>query len=135
MTPSAKTSHNLLMKELLFRSCVSKQLKTKELFANCSTPQMKYEKIIELGRALPHFPAEFKTDCRRVSGCQSQMYLHASFREGKMYFQAYSEALISAGLAALLLTVYHNESPEVILSCPPQFLEDLGIHGSLSPSR
>lgn len=136
MVACTKTLHHLLMnKELLFTSCLSKQLKTKELFLGCSTPQMKYEKIIELGRTLPCFPNELKTEDRLVSGCQSQMYLHASFAEGRMHFHAYSEALISAGLAALLLAVYHDEPPEVILSCPPQFLEDLGIHGSLSPSR
>ncbi len=122
-------------KDLFTASCLAKQLKTKELFTNCSTPQMKYEKIIELGRGLSNYPDELKTECRLVSGCQSQMYLYSSFFEGKMQFRAYSEALISAGLAALLLAVYHDEPPEVILSCQPLFLEDLGIHGSLSPSR
>lgn len=121
--------------EHLFESCLTKQLKIKEIFTHCSTPQMKYEKIIELGRELPTFPNELMTDCRLVSGCQSKMYLHTSFFEGKVIFQCYSEALISAGLAALLIAVYNGESPEAILSCPPHFLEDLGIHGSLSPSR
>jgi cysteine desulfuration protein SufE len=121
--------------ELLFESCLTKQLRVKELFSICTTAQMKYEKIIELGRKLPPYPKELMTECRLVSGCQSQMYLYTSFFEGKVLFQAYSEALISAGLAALLLAVYNDEPPEAILSCPPQFLEDLGIHGSLSPSR
>ncbi len=118
-----------------FKSCMSKQQKVKELFAACATPQAKYEKIIELGRSLPPFPLEWKTECRRVIGCQSQMYLYASLSEGKVQFQAHSDALISAGIAALLLSVYHDEPPEAILMCPPQFLEDLGIHSSLSPSR
>lgn len=118
-----------------FQSCLSKQQKIKEVFAGCSTPQMKYEKIIELGRNLPPYPADLKTPGRLVKGCQSQMYLFTSFSEGKILFQSYSEALISAGLAALLLAVYNDEPPETILSCPPDFLEELGIHGSLSPSR
>ena len=121
--------------ELLFESCLTKQLRVKELFSNCTTAQMKYEKIIELGRKLPSYPKELMTECRLVSGCQSQMYLHTSFSEGKILFKSYSEALISAGLAALLLAVYNDEPPEAILSCPPQYLEDLGVHGSLSPSR
>lgn len=121
--------------KLLFDSCLSKQLRVKEIFADCSTPQMKYEKIIELGRGLPPLPTELMTDCRLVSGCQSKMYLHSSFIEGKVFFKSYSEALISAGLAALLLAVYNDEPPEVIVRCPPHFLEELGIQSSLSPSR
>ncbi len=118
-----------------FQSCLTKQQKIKEIFASCNTAQMKYEKIIDLGRNLPSYPADFKTPDRLVKGCQSQMYLFTSFSEGRILFQAYSEALISAGLAALLLAVYNGEPPEAILSCPPDFLEELGIHGSLSPSR
>jgi cysteine desulfuration protein SufE len=118
-----------------FQSCVAKQQKVKEIFVNCSTPQMKYEKIIQLGRSLPPFPLELMTPDRLVKGCQSQMYLHAWILEGKVHFQSHSEALISAGLAALLLAAYHDEPPEAILSCPPHYLEELGIHGSLSPGR
>lgn len=120
---------------IFFQSCLTKQQRVKEIFVNCTTTQMKYEKIIELGRSLPPYPAAYKTVDRLVKGCQSQMFLFTSFSEGKILFQPYSEALISAGLAALLLAVYNDEPPEVILSCPPDFLEELGIHGSLSPSR
>jgi cysteine desulfuration protein SufE len=63
------------------------------------------------------------------------MYLYASLEQGKVRYWAHSEALISAGLAALLITVYEGEPPEVILQCPPLFLEELGIHHALSPSR
>ncbi len=118
-----------------FDSCLAKQLKLKALFSDCSSPITKYEKIIELGRRSPGYPTELMTPEKLVKGCQSQMYLHATFSEGKIYFQAHSEALISAGLAALLLAVYDEETPEVILSCPPLFLEELGIHQNLSPGR
>jgi cysteine desulfuration protein SufE len=120
---------------IFFQSCMAKQQKIKEIFAHCSTPQMKYEKIIDLGRSLPPFPTALKTADRLVKGCQSQMYLATSFEEGKVQFQAQTDALISAGLAALLLAAYSDEPPVAILSCPPDFLEELGIHGSLSPSR
>ena len=98
-------------------------------------PRKKYEKIIELGRQLPAYPFEYKTPDRLVKGCQSAMYLHTQLVDGRIQFLAFSEALISSGLAALLLTVYNDESPEAILTCPPDFLEELGIHGSLSPGR
>ncbi|MBS0604454.1 MAG: SufE family protein [Verrucomicrobia bacterium] len=118
-----------------FETCILKQQRIKQLFSCCSTPQQKYEKIIELGRLLSPYPVELKTPDRLVKGCQSEMYLSTSYTEGKVVFQAYSEALISAGLAALLLSVYSEEPPEAVLTCPPLFLEELGIHGSLSPSR
>lgn len=63
------------------------------------------------------------------------MYLYANLEHGKVHYWAHSEALISAGLAALLIAVYDAEPPEVILQCPPLFLEELGIHQALSPSR
>lgn len=118
-----------------FESCFAKQRQVKQLFDGLTSPQQKYEKIIELGRALPSYPTEFKTPERLVKGCQSEMYLHTTILNGKVQFQAHSEALISAGLAALLLAVYSDESPETILTSPPKFLEELGILGSLSPGR
>ncbi len=121
--------------ETPFESCLLKQQRVIDLFSCCSSAQLKYEKIIALGRMLPLYPAELKTSDRLVRGCQSEMYLDASFSEGKIHFKAFSEALISAGIAALLLAVYDDELPEVILGCPPRFLDELGIHGSLSPSR
>jgi cysteine desulfuration protein SufE len=118
-----------------FISCIEKQQKVKQLFSACNSPQQKYEKIIEIGRTLPSYPAQLKSLDNLVRGCQSTMYLYAECHDGKVHFQAFSEALISAGLAALLIAVYNDEPPEAILSCPPTFLEEIGIHGSLSPSR
>lgn len=116
-------------------SCRCKQQALIQLFASCSSSQKKYEKIIELGRALPPYSDSLKTEDRLVRGCQSQMYLETSLTEGKIHFQCYSEALISAGLAALLIAAYQDEPPEAILSYPPDFLETIGIHAALSPSR
>ncbi len=123
------------MQEAVFETCQAKQHQAKLLFEGCATPQHKYEKIIELGRKLSPFPPELKTPERLVKGCQSAMYLSTQIVNGKIQFLAHSEALISAGLAALLLFVYNDESPETILACPPRFLDELGIHDSLSPGR
>jgi cysteine desulfuration protein SufE len=118
-----------------FESCALKQQEVKLLFAACSNPQQIYERIIQLGRDLPHYPEEFKTADRLVKGCQGQLYLYSTLENGKVYFKAHSEALISQGLAGLLLQIYSGEDPEAVLTCPPQVLDDLGIHGSLSPGR
>lgn len=63
------------------------------------------------------------------------MYLRSFYDNGIIVFEAASDALISAGLAALLIQVYSNETPEAILKCPPTFLESTGLSASLTPSR
>jgi cysteine desulfuration protein SufE len=118
-----------------FEGCLRKQENIKELFKDCLTADERYQKIIVLGRQLPPFPDAQKHLGNIVQGCQSTMYLYAHLEEGKMRFLAHSEALISAGLAALLIQVYDNEIPEVILTCPPRFLENIGIQSSISPNR
>ncbi len=116
-------------------SCLTKQRQAVALFEGCHTTEKKYEKIIELGRRLAPYPIEFKTPERLVKGCQSAMYLHAQMDNGKIQFKASCDALISAGLAALLFAVYHDEPPHALLLCPPKFLDELGIHSALSPGR
>lgn len=76
-----------------------------------------------------------KTSERIVSGCQSIVYLSTKMDQGKIYFNAFSEALISAGLAALLIQTYNGEDPAVLIKCPPTFLQELDITSSLSPAR
>ncbi len=99
------------------------------------SPEVRYSALIELGRRLPLFPDNLKTSLNLVSGCQSTLYLASSSEGGLIFFQAASDALISAGLAAILIEVYSGESPECILTHPPTFLQDAGISHSLSPNR
>ena len=116
-------------------SCIEKQNAIKKLFATCTTEDEKYKKIIEMGRKLPKLEDFYKIPENIVKGCQSIMYLRSFMKEGRVYFEVDSAALISAGLASLLLYVYNGETPETILTCPPTFLDDLGIQASLTPSR
>lgn len=118
-----------------FASCFEKQEKVKKIFSNCATPEQRYQKIIELGRALAPLDPSFKTPENLVPGCQSLMYLHSRCEDGRMIFSADADALISKGLAALLLAVYNGETPETVLQCPPAYLEELNIPATLSPSR
>lgn len=119
----------------MYKSCLEKQESVKQLFLNCADEQEKYEKIILLGKGNPPLEEHYKIPANKVVGCQSTMYLHTTFFQGKVYFQAESNALISSGLANLLIKVYNGEIPEVILKCPPDYLEELGISASLTPSR
>jgi len=107
----------------------------KKLFENFQNKQERYKKIIELGKALEPMPDSLKTEENRIAGCQSMVYLHSELREGKIYFTAYSDALITAGLAALLIKAYNGQPPQILLQYKPTFLEELDIPASLSPSR
>lgn len=119
----------------MFESCLQKQEDVKNLFSRCSSEEEKYEKIIEMGRDNPPIDENLKIESNLVSGCQSRMYLHSEYADGKVYFKGESDALVSSGLGSILIRVYSGESPEVILKCPPNYLEELGISASLSPGR
>jgi cysteine desulfuration protein SufE len=109
--------------------------KVKDLFAGCSSADERMRHLLDLGRTLAPYPPDLKIPSLQVSGCQSILYLYSRLENGKLFFQASADALISAGLAALLIHVYSGETPETILRTPPSFLTDLGIFASLSPSR
>jgi sulfur transfer protein SufE len=117
------------------KSCLDKQDDVKKLFSDCFTKEDKYRKIIELGEKLSPADPAWCTEENIVHGCQSTLYLKSYLDGDKVVFQASTEALISAGLASLLIDVYSHEPPAAILKCPPTFLDELDIYGSLSPSR
>ena len=95
----------------------------------------RYQYIIELGRKLPPFPAAWQNDAHRVPGCQSQVWMEATERDGKLYFAGASDAAIVSGLVALLLRVYSGRSPAEISATDPVFLKDLGLLEALSTNR
>jgi cysteine desulfuration protein SufE len=118
-----------------FASCLNKQASVEKLFRDCTSADQKYQKIIAMGRELPNYPSMHKTAQHIVLGCQSVMYLYSYLEQNKVRFLVHTEALISAGLAALLILAYDNESPQVILKCPPRFLDTIGLQNLISPSR
>jgi cysteine desulfuration protein SufE len=105
-------------------------------FKEITDPQEKYKKIIELGLQAPPLPQDQRTESNLVSGCQSTVYLSAiESSDGKLYFSAYSEALISAGLAWIATQFYSGLRPEQILQTSPIFIEHLQLTQSLTPGR
>jgi cysteine desulfuration protein SufE len=95
----------------------------------------RYRYIIDLGRALPPFPAAWMDEAHRVSGCQSRVWLAAERRDKRLFLAAASDAAIVSGLAALLLRVYSGRTPAEIAAADPGFLTDLGLIGALSINR
>lgn len=116
-------------------SCLEKQRSIASHFAACPNEEARYTYIIQLGKELPPLNPLYKTPDNIVQGCQSTMYLYSYMQGENLFFNVESNALISAGLAAILLAVYNGETPETILKCPPDYLDTLGINASLSPSR
>ena len=95
----------------------------------------RYELIIEMGRALPPFPAEWADDAHRVPGCQSKVWMEARPEDGRLLLAGASDAAIVSGLVALLLRVYSGRTPEEVLATDPAFLRELGLIGALSTNR
>lgn len=116
-------------------NCQAKQEEIKNQFLAFSTPEERYEKVIEMGRVLPPFPKEERREENRIKGCQSTLYIKITLHNGKVSIKAYSDALISSGLAALLIFIYQDEPPVAIIQCPPLFLKEIGILAALSPGR
>ena len=95
----------------------------------------RYQHIIDLGRRLPEFPDEFRTDDNKVKGCQAQVWLHAETRDGKLHLVATSDAAIVSGLIALLIRAYSGFEPRTILNAGNAFIEEIGLTEHLSPTR
>ncbi len=95
----------------------------------------KYEYIIELGKELPLIDEKLKTDNRLIDGCQSRVWLNTEFDGDKMHFSADSDAIITKGIIALLVRVFDNESPKNIASSQLRFIQEIGLHEHLSPTR
>ena len=95
----------------------------------------KYEHIIEEGKSLEKMPLEYQTDENKVKGCQSNVWLHGNFENGKLFFYGNSDALIVKGLVALVLKTYSNKTPEEILQTQPYFIDTIGLGQHLSAHR
>ena len=95
----------------------------------------RYQYIIDLGRRLPEFPEAEKTDANKIKGCQSQVWFLADMKDGRLHFQAISDAAIVSGLIAILLRIYSDRRPEDILATPADFVTALNLEQHLSPTR
>lgn len=95
----------------------------------------KYNLLIEMGKDTPLIEAQYKTNNHLISGCQSRVWLHASLSDGKVFFSADSDAIITKGIVSLLIRVFSNQTPEAILAADLDFLDGIGLKEHLSPTR
>lgn len=114
------------------------QKKQEELtqdFEFLSDWEQKYEFLIDLGKSLSPMPEDRKKEENLIKGCQSQVWLDADFREGKIYFLADSDGILPKGIIALLVDIFSGHTPQEILDSDLDFLSKIGLKEFLSPSR
>ena len=95
----------------------------------------KYEHLIELGKTIQIIDNRYRIDSNLIKGCQSKLWLHAELKNGKVIFSADSEAIITKGIAAILLRVFSNQYPEDIIKSNLDYIEKIGLKEHLSPTR
>lgn len=95
----------------------------------------KYEYLIDLGKNLEAYPEECKTEDKLIKGCQSRVWLDCKVQDGRIYFKADSDAIITKGIISLLISVYSGRTPEEIASSDFGFIEKIGLKENLSPTR
>lgn len=106
-----------------------------EEFAFFSDWTERYQYLIDLGKQLPPFPEEHKTESFRVHGCQSMVWLVPAGDATRMEFTSISDSSIVSGLIALVLRVYSGRSAQEIIDTEPVFIQSIGLARHLSPTR
>lgn len=95
----------------------------------------KYEYIIDLGKKLPPLEAEHQTEGNKIKGCQSTVWLVASYADGKVFFKADSDAVIVKGLISMLIKVLSGHTPQEILDAKLDFVREIGMFAHLAQTR
>ncbi len=95
----------------------------------------KYDYLISLSEELPAIAPEHRTDNYKIQGCQSSVWIDARMEDGKVYYSADSDAIITKGIIALLIRVMNGRTPQEILSAELKFIDAIGLRENLSPTR
>ena len=95
----------------------------------------RYQLLIDMGSEQEPLPERYKTEQNLIDGCQSRVWLQADLVDGRVHFQAESDALIVKGIVTLLLRVFNDQTPQDILSADLYFIERIGLREHLSPTR
>lgn len=95
----------------------------------------KYALLIDLGNSLPPIEEKYKTNENLIEGCQSRVWLQADYRDGRIWFEAESDAIIVKGIVSLLVRVLSGRTPDEILNANLYFIDRIGLTEHLSPTR
>jgi len=95
----------------------------------------KYSLLIELGNSLKPLDPKYKVESNLIQGCQSRVWLQADSSDGRIHFQAESDAVIVKGIIALLIKVLSNRTPDEIIDADLYFVDRIGLNEHLSATR
>ncbi|MBQ1951662.1 MAG: SufE family protein [Alistipes sp.] len=95
----------------------------------------KYDYLISLAETLPAIDPAHRTEQYLISGCQSRVWVDARLEEGKIYYTADSDAIITKGIIALLIRVMSGRTPQEVLDTELYFIDAIGLQSNLSPTR
>ena len=95
----------------------------------------RYSMLIEMGKDCPMIDAQYRNDNYLINGCQSRVWLHAKMEDGKVYFSADSDAVITKSIINLLIKVLSGQTPKDIVEADMSFLDEIGLKEHLSPTR
>lgn len=95
----------------------------------------KYAYIIELGKDCPAIEEKDKTEANLIKGCQSRVWLSCEHRDGRLWFRADSDAVITKGIISLLIRALNGQAPKDILAADLHFIDEIGLKEHLSPTR
>jgi cysteine desulfuration protein SufE len=95
----------------------------------------KYEHIIEIGNSVPKIDEKYKDETHEIKGCQSKVWLHSELKDGHIFYTADSDAIITKGLVGLVIRVFSGHTPEEIIKADISFIDKIGLHEHLSPTR
>lgn len=95
----------------------------------------RYELLVDYGRGLKGFPEEQRTKQNLIDGCQSQVWFTATLKDGRVVYQADSDAILVKGIVSLLMRVLNNQTPKDIVDADLYFIKEIGLQEHLSPTR
>ena len=106
-----------------------------EKLKNSEDPKRKYEYILWLGKKLKTPNKNILVPENKVNGCVSEVFVKASIENGKIFWEGFSDALITKGLLAFLISGLDELTPEEVVKIDKRFIEETGLKSSLTPSR
>lgn len=95
----------------------------------------KYDYLIQLSETLPPMDERFRTERYLIEGCQSRVWVSAELRDGRVWYSADSDAIITKGIVALLIRVLSGRTPQEIIDTELYFIDRTGLSENLSPTR
>ena len=95
----------------------------------------KYEYLIDLGKELAPIDKKYKTEDNLIKGCQSRVWLHVEYTDGRIIYTADSDAIMTKGIVAILINVLSGQTPSEISTAKLDFINEIGLKEQLSPTR